>query len=154
LREGGYPFGLGRHAVIRVVTMDVSGIELFEPTIFGGVNNQMRIAREEIFGPVMCVIPFDTEEEAYSIANDTDYGLAAGVWTTNLAWAHRAYRSLRAGTVWINTYQEVNAAVPNGGVNQSGHGRISRLVFEILWGERGQDTTGYLELAGGRGPEI
>jgi acyl-CoA reductase-like NAD-dependent aldehyde dehydrogenase len=95
----------------------------FEPTIFSGVNNQMRIAREEIFGPVMCVIPFDTEEEAYAIANDTEYGLAAGVWTTDLARAHRAYRSLRAGTVWINTYQEVNAAVPYGGVNQSGHGR-------------------------------
>jgi acyl-CoA reductase-like NAD-dependent aldehyde dehydrogenase len=95
----------------------------FEPTIFGGVNNQMRIAREEIFGPVMCVIPFDTEEEAYTIANDTEFGLAAGVWTTNLARAHRAYRSLRAGTVWINTYQEVNAAVPYGGVSQSGHGR-------------------------------
>jgi acyl-CoA reductase-like NAD-dependent aldehyde dehydrogenase len=95
----------------------------FEPTIFGGVNNQMRIAREEIFGPVMCVIPFDTEEEAYAIANDTEYGLAAGVWTTDLARAHRAYRSLRAGTVWINTYQEVNAAVPYGGVKQSGHGR-------------------------------
>jgi acyl-CoA reductase-like NAD-dependent aldehyde dehydrogenase len=95
----------------------------FQPTIFGGVNNQMRVAREEIFGPVMCVIPFDTEEEAYAIANDTDYGLSAGVWTNDLARAHRAYRSLRSGTVWVNTYQEVNAAVPYGGVKRSGHGR-------------------------------
>jgi acyl-CoA reductase-like NAD-dependent aldehyde dehydrogenase len=95
----------------------------FQPTIFGGVNNQMRVAREEIFGPVMCVIPFDTEEEAYGIANDTDYGLSAGVWTNDLARAHRAYRSLRSGTVWVNTYQEVNAAVPYGGVKLSGHGR-------------------------------
>jgi acyl-CoA reductase-like NAD-dependent aldehyde dehydrogenase len=95
----------------------------FEPTIFSGVRNDMRIAQEEIFGPVMCVIPFDTEEEAYAIANDTEYGLSAGVWTSDLARAHRAYRSLRAGTVWINTYQEVNAAVPYGGIKQSGHGR-------------------------------
>jgi acyl-CoA reductase-like NAD-dependent aldehyde dehydrogenase len=83
----------------------------------------MRVAREEIFGPVMSVIAFDTEEEAYGIGNDTEYGLAAGVWTTDLARAHRAYRTLKAGTVWVNTYQEVNAAVPYGGVKQSGHGR-------------------------------
>ena len=95
----------------------------FEPTIFSGVDNAMRIAREEIFGPVMSVIAFDTEEQAFAIANDTDYGLSAGVWTTDLARAHRAYRSIRAGTVWVNTYQEVNAAVPYGGVKQSGHGR-------------------------------
>jgi acyl-CoA reductase-like NAD-dependent aldehyde dehydrogenase len=94
----------------------------FEPTIFS-TNNQARIAREEIFGPVMCLIPFETEEEAYTIANDTEYGLAAGVWTNDLARAHRAARAIQAGTVWVNTYQEVNMAVPYGGMKQSGHGR-------------------------------
>ena len=94
----------------------------FEPTIFS-TSNATRIAREEIFGPVMCLIPFDTEEEAYTIANDTEFGLAAGVWTNDLSRAHRAARALEAGTVWVNTYQEVNMAVPYGGMKQSGHGR-------------------------------
>ncbi len=95
----------------------------FEPTIFTGVANSMRIAQEEIFGPVMCAIPFDTEEEAYAIANDVEYGLAAGVWTNDLARAHRASRALNAGTVWVNTYGEVQMSVPYGGMKQSGHGR-------------------------------
>jgi acyl-CoA reductase-like NAD-dependent aldehyde dehydrogenase len=95
----------------------------FEPTIFTGVRNDMRIAQEEIFGPVMAAIPFDTEEEAFRIANDVEYGLAAGMWTNDLARAHRGARALRAGTVWVNTYQEVNPSVPYGGVKLSGHGR-------------------------------
>jgi acyl-CoA reductase-like NAD-dependent aldehyde dehydrogenase len=95
----------------------------FEPTIFTGVTNSMRIAQEEIFGPVMCALPFDTEEEAYAIANDVEYGLAAGVWTNDLARAHRASRALRAGTVWVNTYGEVQMSVPYGGMKQSGHAR-------------------------------
>jgi acyl-CoA reductase-like NAD-dependent aldehyde dehydrogenase len=94
-----------------------------EPTIFTGVRNEMTIAQEEIFGPVMSIIPFDTEDEAYRIANDTQYGLAAGVWTQNLARAHRAASALRAGTVWVNTYQAVNPAVSYGGWKQSGYGR-------------------------------
>ncbi|MDQ0466889.1 acyl-CoA reductase-like NAD-dependent aldehyde dehydrogenase [Caulobacter ginsengisoli] len=94
-----------------------------KPTIFTGVDNRMTIAREEIFGPVMSVIPFDTEEEALAIANDTEFGLAAGVWTRDLSRAHRASRAIRAGTVWINTYQRVNPAIPYGGVKQSGYGR-------------------------------
>jgi acyl-CoA reductase-like NAD-dependent aldehyde dehydrogenase len=94
-----------------------------EPTVFTRVRNDMRIAQEEIFGPVMSVLPFETEEEAYAIANDTRYGLAAGVWTSDLARAHRATRALRAGTVWVNTYQMVYPSVPYGGVKLSGHGR-------------------------------
>ena len=95
----------------------------FEPTIFTGVSNSMRIAQEEIFGPVMCALPFDTEDEAYAIANDVEFGLAAGVWTNDLARAHRASRSLQAGTVWVNTYGEVQMSVPYGGMKQSGHAR-------------------------------
>jgi acyl-CoA reductase-like NAD-dependent aldehyde dehydrogenase len=94
-----------------------------QPTVFTGVRNDMRIAQEEIFGPVMAVLKFSSEEEAYRIANDVEYGLAAGVWTNDLARAHRATRALRAGTVWVNTYQMVYPSVPYGGVKQSGHGR-------------------------------
>jgi acyl-CoA reductase-like NAD-dependent aldehyde dehydrogenase len=94
-----------------------------EPTVFTGVRNEMTIAQEEIFGPVMSVLTFSSEEEAYRIANDVEYGLAAGVWTNDLARAHRATRALRVGTVWVNTYQMVYPSVPYGGVKQSGHGR-------------------------------
>lgn len=94
-----------------------------QPTIFTGVNNHMTIAQEEIFGPVMAVIPFDTEEEAVAIANDTEFGLAAGVWTRDLARAHRMTQAIRAGTVWVNTYQRVYPSIPYGGVKQSGYGR-------------------------------
>jgi acyl-CoA reductase-like NAD-dependent aldehyde dehydrogenase len=94
-----------------------------QPTVFTGVRNEMTIAQEEIFGPVMSVLKFSSEEEAYRIANDVEYGLAAGVWTKDLALAHRATRALRVGTVWVNTYQMVYPSVPYGGVKQSGHGR-------------------------------
>ena len=94
-----------------------------QPTIFTSVRNDMRIAQEEIFGPVMSILKFSSEEEAYRIANDVEYGLAAGVWTNDLNVAHRASRALRVGTVWVNTYQMVYPSVSYGGVKQSGHGR-------------------------------
>ena len=93
------------------------------PTIFTGVHNQMRIAREEVFGPVLSVIAFDTEEEAFQIANDTPYGLAAGVWTSDIGRALRASERLQAGTVWVNTYRIGGASTPFGGYKHSGIGR-------------------------------
>ncbi len=93
------------------------------PTIFGRVDNNSSIAREEIFGPVLCVIPFVDEADALAIANDTWSGLAAGVWTRDIQRAHRMVRNLQAGTVWVNTYNAFNAMVPYGGIKRSGLGR-------------------------------
>jgi len=97
------------------------------PTIFAGVDNAMRIAREEIFGPVLAVIEFDSEEEAVRIANDTPYGLAAAVWTRDLSRAHRVARALRAGSVWVNQYDGGDMTAPFGGFKQSGNGRDKSL---------------------------
>jgi gamma-glutamyl-gamma-aminobutyraldehyde dehydrogenase len=93
------------------------------PTVFDRVDPGMRLAREEIFGPVLSVLTFDTLDEAVHLANATDYGLAAGLWTADLSTAHRVARALRAGTVWVNCYEEGDLTVPFGGVKQSGHGR-------------------------------
>jgi betaine-aldehyde dehydrogenase len=95
----------------------------FEPTIFIDVDNKMRIAQEEIFGPVLAVIPFDTEEEAIRIANDTIYGLAGAVWTKDITRALRVVKALRAGITWVNTYHPTYSEAPWGGYKQSGVGR-------------------------------
>jgi aldehyde dehydrogenase (NAD+) len=95
-----------------------------EPTVFADVGNDMRIAREEIFGPVAAVIPFDTEEEGMTLANDNAYSLAAAVWTSNVGRAHRFAHGLRAGTVWVNTYGHTDTRLPWGGCGgDSGVGR-------------------------------
>lgn len=93
------------------------------PTVLTGVDNSMRVAREEIFGPVASLIPFETEEEALAIANDTDYGLGGAVFTENGARAHRVAQGIRTGTVWINSYRLMTHMVPFGGYKQSGWGR-------------------------------
>ena len=94
-----------------------------EPTVLAGVTNDMKVARDEIFGPVVCAIPFDTFEEAAAIANATSFGLGGGVWTQSLATAHRMAKAIRAGTVWVNTYGGLDPAVPFGGYKTSGIGR-------------------------------
>ena len=94
-----------------------------KPTIFTGVNNQMRIAQEEVFGPVLSVIKFKDEEEAVAIANDVAFGLGAGVWTQSIKRATTMARRIRAGTVWVNTYRAVSFTMPFGGYKASGLGR-------------------------------
>ncbi len=94
-----------------------------EPTIFDGVSNRMKIAREEIFGPVLSVIPFKSVEDGITEGNNTTYGLAAAVWTRDVAKALRAARAIRAGTVWVNAYNLFDAALPFGGFKESGFGR-------------------------------
>jgi len=101
------------------------GSQFVEPTIFTGVDNTMRIAQEEVFGPLLAVIPFDTEEEAITIGNDVDFGLAAGVWTQDIGRALRMSEKLRVGTVWVNTYRAVSFTSPFGGYKRSGLGRES-----------------------------
>jgi betaine-aldehyde dehydrogenase len=95
----------------------------FQPTIFSEVNNQMRVAQEEIFGPVTSVITFKDEDELIKQANETIYGLSAGIWTRDIVRAHRFAKEVHAGTIWINTFNMFNAAVPFGGYKQSGYGR-------------------------------
>ncbi|MCM2329675.1 4-guanidinobutyraldehyde dehydrogenase / NAD-dependent aldehyde dehydrogenase [Geopseudomonas sagittaria] len=107
--------------------LEESGGVYVEPTLFDGVNNTMKIAREEIFGPVLAVIPFDDLDEAVRIANDSPYGLAAAVWTRDLSKAHLAAKALRAGSVWINQYSGGDMTAPFGGFKQSGNGRDKSL---------------------------
>jgi gamma-glutamyl-gamma-aminobutyraldehyde dehydrogenase len=107
--------------------MTETGGFYIEPTVFSGVKNDMKIAREEIFGPVLSVIRFKTELEALAMANDSPYGLQASVWSDNINRAHRVARALRAGTVHVNQYDEDDITVPFGGFKQSGNGRDKSL---------------------------
>jgi aldehyde dehydrogenase (NAD+) len=118
----------GKAAKARLIagggTRKVNGKGLFiEPTLFADATNDMQISREEIFGPVLPIIPFETEEEAVHIANDTPYGLASGIQTGNLARALRLADKIKAGTVWINTWHRYHPNAPFGGYKMSGYGR-------------------------------
>jgi gamma-glutamyl-gamma-aminobutyraldehyde dehydrogenase len=104
-------------------TLTGTGGSFLEPTVFDQVDPGMRLAREEIFGPVLSVLTFDDLDEAVRLANATEYGLAAALWTSDLSTAHKVSRALKAGTVWVNCYEEGDLTVPFGGVKQSGNGR-------------------------------
>ncbi|WP_275628547.1 aldehyde dehydrogenase [Pseudomonas sp. 273] len=107
--------------------LEETGGTYVEPTLFDGVSNAMKIAREEIFGPVLSVIEFEGAEEAIRIANDTPYGLGAAVWTRDISKAHQTARALRAGSVWVNQYDGGDMTAPFGGFKQSGNGRDKSL---------------------------
>ncbi|MFF0094714.1 aldehyde dehydrogenase [Streptomyces canus] len=104
-------------------TRTATGGSFLQPTVFDRVDPGMRLAREEIFGPVLSVLTFDDLDEAVWLANATEYGLAAGLWTSDLSTAHQVSRALKAGTVWVNCYEEGDLTVPFGGMKQSGNGR-------------------------------
>jgi len=107
----------------RIVEGALAAGNFVAPTVFADVADDMRIAKEEIFGPVICAMPFDTLDEAVRRANDTPYGLAAGVFTRDVSKAHALAHRIRAGSVWVNTYHAIDPAAPFGGYKMSGYGR-------------------------------
>ena len=96
-----------------------------QPTVFAGARDDMKIVREEIFGPVISAMPFDSVEEVVQRANNTSYGLGSGVWTRDVSKAHQVAGALKAGTVWVNCYLQLDPAIPFGGYKMSGYGRES-----------------------------
>ncbi|MFS0575741.1 aldehyde dehydrogenase family protein [Sporosarcina sp. 179-K 3D1 HS] len=131
VKEGAEIIFGGRHGgdVLIPDQADMAEGYWIEPTLLKVENNTKRVCQEEIFGPVAVVMPFDTEEEAIELANDTAFGLAAGIWTTNLSRAHRMVQAMEAGNVWVNTYARVGADLPFGGVKASGQGTDSALEY-------------------------
>lgn len=127
----------------------VPGLEggfFYTPTLLTGIDNQSRIAQEEVFGPVLSVMPFDDDDEVVALANDTPYGLAAGLWTQDLKRAHRMARQLQAGTVWLNVYRALTFNSPFGGYKASGYGRENGmeaidefLQTKSIWCELGDE---------------
>ena len=124
----------------------------YEPTVFDRVGPQMRIAREEIFGPVLAVLEFGDDDSAIAMANDVDFGLVAAVWTADMRRAHRFARALRAGTVWVNTFRQTQIAVPFGGVKLSGIGREKGLSGleefteeKAVWIDLNEQPIGYFD---------